>query len=600
MVLKGFVFNHFLNGTMVIFVERYNMDVTKSYNNRTSWINAENIIVGGINLYWLVGLHIAWNNSGGWGIDLPYNLIAWGGICTLCTLFWAITTPRKVVLGTTGRLLIIGTVLLCLPVLWSPSVVAIDNALPRLGGMWAGCLFWFTLRQCSFNQRQCLWLMYGLVIAGVIEAGIVFIELNGPAEWLPSIWQTLIKSNGRGAVGVFQQVNVTASFLVTSLAVVLLLITMRKAILSHTKLERIRLCCLVFSGIFICAITTALYSRTGWIAEVIVVTGLFWLLNLNGFRHEGRSQPLLLIVPATGIFVGLYLMPLSVHQALQAHDGSTHQRALTIYYTIKFITLHPLLGYGAGTFEGAYQHFLALLPGGNPGREMMAHPHNEILYQYAEGGIVALAGIVIWSAGLFRLWKKSHSVLSCGALICMLPILIHSQLEYPLYYSVPHYLVLLILLRLAEDSETNEEVDSKPENIHRGFIIYRLVMCIVFLYGSIVSLQSYRVWATLELFERSMLTHPEHITEIPIPWVMRLHYKQDRALLRLFVFNQKKDPSLLRKFTEENAMLISVHSWPVLYQNQISVLRFLNDDEGVKFWEDRERNTFPWLHKSTN
>ena len=574
------------------------MEVTINYNNRIFWLNAENIIAGGLALYWLVGLHIAWNNSGGWGIDLPYNLFAWGGVCILCTLFWAMTTTRKIVLGSTGRLLVIGTILLCLPILWSPSVVAIDNALPRLGGMWAGFIFWFTLRQCSFNQRQSLWLMYGLIIAGVIEASIVFVELYGPTEWLPSVWQLLIKSNGRGAVGVFQQVNVTASFLVTSLAVVLLLITMRKAVLFHTKLERIRQCCLVLSGIFICAITTALYSRTGWIAEIIVIIGLFWLLTFSNFRHEGHRQLLLLIVPATGVFVGLHLMPLSVHQALQAHDGSTHQRALTIYYTIKFITLHPLLGYGAGTFEGAYQHFLALLPGGNPGREMMSHPHNEILYQYAEGGVVALAGIILWCIGLIRLWKKSHSVLNCGALICMLPILFHSQLEYPLYYSVPHYLVLLILLRLAEHTGTNDEIGTQSDNVHSRFMIYRLIMCMVFFYGSVISFQSYRVWATLELFERSMLTHPEVITEMPVPWVMRLHYKQDRALLYLFLFNQKKDLGLLREFTDENAMLISVHSWPVLYENQISVLKFLNEDERAKYWEVREMNTFPWRYKS--
>lgn len=574
------------------------MNVMLKYNNRRSGFNAENIVVGGLGLYWVVGLHIAWNNSGGWGVDLPYNLFVWGGICILCTLFWAIIPPRKIVLGTTDRLLVIGTVMLCSPVLWSPSILAIDNALPRLAGMWAGFIFWFTLRQCSFNQRQSLWLMYGLIIAGVIEAGIVFIELYGPTKWLPPVWQQLLKFNGRGAVGVFQQVNVTASFLVTSLAAVLLLITMRKAFLFHATLERIRQYCLIASGIFICAIITALYSRTGWIAELIVFIGLFWLLTYSHLRHEGRNQSLLLIVPATGILVGLYLMPMSVHQALQAHDGSTHQRALTILYTIKFITLHPFLGYGAGTFEGEYQHFLALLPGGNPGREMMAHPHNEILYQYAEGGVVALSGLIVWCAGLLRLWKKSNSILSRGALICMLPILIHSQLEYPLYYSVPHYLVLLILLRLADNTEVNEKIDIQPSNAHRRFIIYRLIMCMLFLYGSIISLQSYRVWTTLELFEHSMLTHPEVITEMPVPWVMRLRYKQDRALLHLFLFNQKKDLGLLREFTDENARLISVHSWPVLYENQISVLKFLNDDEGVKYWEGREKKTFPWRYKS--
>ncbi|TNV10782.1 hypothetical protein FH968_22825 [Buttiauxella sp. B2] len=554
---------------------------------------AQQLLLGGITLYWLIFLHIAWNNRGGWGTDLPYNLLGFGVIFSLCTVFWLFSSNKTFQFGTTGKLLFLGAVLMTLPLLWSPSFATVIYAIPRMTGMWGGLLFWLTLRQCHLSSPLRLWGLYCLAGAGIIETVIVLIEMYVQPEWLPVIWQQLMTQYGRSGVGVFQQVNVTASFLAMALAAVLTLIIIRSAILNNLYLERIRQALLMTGSVAISAVLTLVYSRTGWLAGLVVVVSLYCLFACSRYQNEGKRQYLLLALPLLGMVIGLLLMPLNFNQALEAHGDSNYQRLITLFYTFMYATHHPLLGYGAGTYEGAYQHYLIGLPGGNPAHEVMTHPHNELLYQYAEGGFVALVGALIWCVMVMRLWIRSASAQSYSILICMLPVMMHSQLEYPLYYSVPHYLALLMLLCLAEPvTGSSEKQQSAKWNYVKRLI--RFLMLLLSLYGAKASFQSYYVWQVLGKFEASALVNPEVITDLDVPWVMRLRYEQDKTLLRLFRFSHKPDITSLRDFTRENATWISVHAWPILYSNQVSVLKYLHDQKETAFWQDQAYRTFPW------
>lgn len=547
-------------------------------------------IMSGLAFYWLIFLHIGWENTGGWGTDLPYNLLGWGTILLLCSLTLGLSANNFYTrFGKTGKILIAGAVLMTLPILWSPTYATIINAIPRLLGMWGGVLFWGTLRQCRFSMRQRVWLLYCLAGAGIIEAIIVLLELYVHPVWLPVIWQVIIAQYGRYAAGVFQQINLTASFLATGLAAVLLLIGLRKSRLNSDLLEKLRIVVLAVSCVVISTVLTISSSRTGWLSSLGVIVGVYYLLAFSRFNRQGHQQQLLLALPLIGIMTGLAVMPYSAHHALTLHHGSNQQRLITLYYTFLYSIQHPYIGYGAGTFEGLYQNFLAQQPGGNPGHEIMSHPHNELLYQYAEGGLIALAGVLLWLSVVVHVWLKAESVFYRGVVICMLPIVLHTQVEYPLYYSVPHFLALLMLLSLAEENESSESGTSKA-----SFSWVHILMLVLTLYGAIVSFQSYRVWNTLEKFESSSLTNPDMIKELNVPWVMRLHYEQDLTLLHLFQFRHNKDPNYLKMFVQENENWISVHAWPVLYQNQISVLRYMKDMNNLLVWQERAKRTFSW------
>jgi Domain of unknown function (DUF3366)./O-Antigen ligase. len=484
-----------------------------------------------------------------------------------------------------------------LPLLWSPSTENVAYALPRIVGLWAGLFFWLTLRQCHFTERQKQWFLYALAFSGMTEGVIVLLELHGPSGWLPETWRLLLDKYGRGGAGAFQQVNVTASFIATSLASSLLLVGMRSAGLPGKITERLRLSALICGIVLQAAVLMSVYSRAGWIGGVLVVVGIFCMLTHRRFRPEGQHQALLLMLPLVGIMLGIGIMNLSVTQAMAVHDGSNQQRLLTLFHTFIFASHHPFAGYGAGTYEGAYQAYLALIPGGNPGVEMMTHPHNELLYQFAEGGGIALSGVLLWCGLYVRLWLKVKTLVQAGALTAMLPVLVHTQVEFPLYYSVPHWLMLLILLRLSE----NERI-AMPSVIRHPFRYYacRIVMLSLMLYGVTISVQACRLSFVLDEFENSELVNPECITRLTVPGIFRLRYEHDLALLRLLRFQEKPDIDSLLAFTRENERALSVYARPELYSNQIAVLHYLHKDVQAAQWRDRAEKTLPWEKEFKN
>ncbi|WP_329503111.1 PglL family O-oligosaccharyltransferase [Klebsiella aerogenes] len=550
------------------------------------------VLLAGLGGFWVIFLHICWPNHGGNGTDLPGNLLAWCFIFILCTLFWYLRpNSLKIESGITIPWLAAGAILMSLPLLWSPSSATFYYALPRIAGLWAGLGFLFTLRQCRFNAQQRQLLMYCLSAAGGVEAMIVLLELYGPSSCLPHVWQKFIHVNGRMAVGVFQQVNVTSSFLALALTTTLLLLGMRKAALTSRLGEYIRLVALGCTVILLVTVLSTVYSRTGWLGGIIAIAGIYILLTFSSFSLEGQYQWLLIILPAIGVALGLGVMHLSVSQALTIHDGSNSQRLLTLYHTFFYALHHPFIGYGAGTYEGYYQAYLAALPGGNPGTEVMSFPHNELLYQFAEGGFVGLAGALCWCALYLWLWRNAKTLLQAGALTAMLPILLHTQVEYPLYYSVPHWLALLLLLRLADNEYPAKSVTG---TIRKLSISGRVAMIVLALYGSVVSLQAYRSGQVLDRFENIELTRPEQIEALNVPWIHHLRYQQDLTLLRLIRFQAHPDKDSLQAFTQENQQWLSVHPWTPLYENQIAVLYYLHEDAEARRWLHQARLTIPW------
>lgn len=487
--------------------------------------------------------------------------------------------------------LLAGAMLMSLPLLWSPSSAMLDNALPRIAGIWAGLLFWLTLRQFQLTARQQQWLLACLAVAGFIEAGVALFELFGPTKMLPAIWREMTEKYHRYSVGVFQQANVTASFLTMSLGATLLLLVQKAAVLPSPRVERIRKWGLMFGAVLLSAVLMLTYSRTGWLGMLVVVGAMCFLARTERYRDEVHQQHYLWLLPLSGIVIGLLMMQLSVSQALALHEGSNHQRLLTLYQTIRYAWQHPLIGYGAGTYEGSYQAWLAALPGGNPGKEMMAHPHNELLYQFSEGGIIALGGALLFYGAYLWRWLRATRFWQVGVLLAMLPVVLHTQLEYPLYYSVPHWLALLILFRLSDEPYA----DAVPVN-KRKWLTYsvRLAFVALGIYGAMVSFQSFRVVQILDKFEVSELADPECITQLDVPWILRQRYEQDLTQLRLLRFRTDPDREGLRAYIQENTVWLSVHALPLLYKNQIAVLKYLHEDEQAAAWQERAKKTLPW------
>ncbi|STW66278.1 lipid A core-O-antigen ligase [Klebsiella michiganensis] len=79
----------------------------------------------------------------------------------------------------------------------------------------------------------------------------------------------------------------------------------------------------------------------------------------------------------------------------------------------------------------------------------LTYPHNDLLFWWVEGGAVALLGLLVLGVSGFWLLLRRPGVRQLALLACLMPILLHTQLEYPLYQSPVHWLFVLILVNLA-------------------------------------------------------------------------------------------------------------------------------------------------------
>lgn len=555
--------------------------------------------VTGFGFYWLVLMHLPITNYGGWGTDLPLNLMSWGMMGGIIAGCWLLTPAIRIRMGTIFWLWFAGGVMMSLPLCWSPSEVTRLNMLPRIAGMWGGILLYLTMLQLRCNIRMMHLILVLLAGAGIVECFWILSELYLPLSWLPPTAQALVTHYGRYGVGSFQQANVSSSFLALALGCMLILTGLTSASFSLYWLEYFRRVTLAVGLVLASLVLVLLKSRTGWLSGLSMIIMVILLFSCKSFRHEGCRRGWLILFPALGLCIGLMLLNVSVLEALHQHDGSNHQRWITLVQTVSMCKLHPFLGAGGGTFQEAYQNFVAGLPGGNPGREMMNYPHNEIIYQYAEGGVPALFGVFLWILAGSMLWRRSKSALQRGLLLCMVPVLLHTQLEYPLYYSVAHWLAIVLLAAVVDNSVGQAVIIKSSRRLSSSEIklpskIGRFVFAALGVYGMIISFLSLNTGQVLGRFENNKLNNPEDISKLYVPWLLKQRADHDQSLLWLIRYRELPDIDYLTRFIKGNQTWLEVNADDSMYRNQIAVLRYLHRDEEANTLQRKARMIFSW------
>ncbi|EBJ8047994.1 hypothetical protein D0P01_23560 [Salmonella enterica] len=537
-----------------------------------------------ISLYWLVLMHIPWPNSGDYGMNLPMNLLSWGTISLLGLMIWLFLKAKTVHITTTGLLMLAGSVLFTLPALWSPQD-ALPIALPRLVGIWGGFFAYLTLLQQPLREKETVVLFYLLAAAAVIECALSLAGLFCP-EYLPFPLNSLAEQYAGYAPGIFQQVNVTASFLATGLAALLYLLADVRRAFYQLVTERVRFMVISVAIMVLAATLVMFHSRIGWIGGLTTMGGTSVLFGRSRFRHRTTRlrRALILALPLFGGLFGTLMLQQSVIGSL-LHESSNHQRWLTLECTMRMIVVHPWQGWGLGMFESAFQHYMAALPGGNPSREMMQHPHNELLFIWAEGGVLALAGGLSLVWGWIVLFRRRKSVWQWAALLATLPILLHTQVEFPLYYSVAHFFAVLLLMAAAEGNTRSINVRSS---------LLRLPLMALSLYGIVLSFQLFSASIVLGKFETARLELPQSITHMSVPWLMQMRYQRDITLLHLANFNASGDVAELEEYARSNAQWITLHMEEDAYNDQINILYFLQRRAEAEKLKLEAHRLMPW------
>lgn len=521
--------------------------------------------------YCLIAMHIYWPNRGGSGFYLPWNLV--GGIFIALLIMGAMLFSRPP-LVTSGffNLLASGSLILFLPLLWAQQPW-LSEALPRLMGLALGVLAYFALLQIPLDRLRRRRLLMLLLAATVIEAllGLVQYSLLQPGNW---IGYNTLKNR---PYGIFQQWNLMASFMATGLALALYLLSTRRPL--SRSLQWLAAAMLLLAPLLLIVIA----SRVGLLAAALLSPLQLWML----YRLNRRRAGIALLLLMAGVTAGLLLVML---------NGAT--RAITvaepIFYrlaywqeALRMIAERPWLGWGYGHFQHDFLHHFYTTHRSGMESVAISHPHNELLLWGIEGGLLSLSGIALIVWGLWRLLRRTRALaLRPAPWQAALPILLHMMVEYPLYLSAAHAVLLLAILRVG-DVPRRLPLPSRLQLPLRLTTAGIAALMVPYLLNGLHSA------LIITAVEKSGLRQFGSMSQVvtPTPWQVRYDY--DVQLRQLLQYPQTRDVATLLNYRQwaENEILVRPDA--NIYINLMVVSRLLQQPQRAADLQRQAKRLFP-------
>ncbi|HEJ8090725.1 MULTISPECIES: PglL family O-oligosaccharyltransferase [Serratia] len=521
--------------------------------------------------YCLIAMHIYWPNRGGSGFYLPWNLV--GGIFIALLIIGAMLFSRPP-LATSGffNLLASGSLILLLPLLWAQQPW-LSEALPRLMGLVLGVLAYFALLQIPLDRRWRRRLLMLLLAATVIEAllGLVQYSLLQPGNWMG--YNTLKNR----PYGIFQQWNLMASFMATGLALALYLLSARRPL--SRSLQWLAAAMLLLAPLLLIVIA----SRVGLLAALLLSPLQLWML----YRLNRRRAGIALLLLMAGVSAGLLLVML---------NGATRALMLPepIFYRLTYwqealdmIAERPWLGWGYGHFQHDFLHHFYTTHSSGMESVAISHPHNEILLWGVEGGLLSLSGITLIVWGLCRLLRHSRPVpLRPAPWLAALPILLHMMVEYPLYLSAAHAVLLLVILRVS-DLRRRLRLPSHSQLPLRLTTAGIAALMVPYLLNGLHSA------LIITAVEKSGLRQFGPMSQVitPTPWQVRYDY--DMQLRQLLQYPQTRDMATLLSYQQWAENEIRVRPDANIYINLMAVSRLLQQPQRAADLQRQAKRLFP-------
>ncbi|WP_233527847.1 Wzy polymerase domain-containing protein [Serratia sp. PAMC26656] len=462
---------------------------------------------------------------------------------------------RSIIITPTAKLLFISLVLLAIPLFYTRQEW-LEAASWRWAGLLGGLIFYFSWLQvsASFHLRQVVY--YGLLFAISVQALLALLQLFAPElSW--------VAFRASRVYGIFQQPNVLASFIATGLALALMLFLLPGFALRRARYEHCRLAVLGILLLVLPALLVWIQSRVGWLGGTLVT--LLFLWRFYAVFPVRCKQALMLIAAgaATGIAVMLLADVVGHGEELRylSHEGSNQARWTMLRDTLRMIAAKPWLGWGYGGFEYSFLHFRINQIPPTVVTEIANHPHNEILLWWVEGGLVALLGMGLIIAGGLRLvcraWRQDRQAFADGrrcagepTALCfvLLPIVLHTQLEYPFYLSALHFMVFLLLLAML-DCQVSGEAGRKPLPAVMGRVL-RGGLSLLSLGTVVVMAFALQGGLTLTRAERTGLADITAVRAMPglSAWVHQDRKGFDEQVHALLMFNRTGDERLLEGY----------------------------------------------------
>jgi len=447
------------------------------------------------------------HNLGGYGLFTPFNNLVWILVTLIIALgILKVTQTREIKLSRmTLPLLLFLTVLTLLGFVYdvSPPV----SWLFRILGIWAGVLLFISIQQFDFRSidRDDLFL---LILGGVSCQTLVSLIQLHMADNLP----TWIPQSPNVPRGIFQQVNLEASFLATGLVIAGYLLG-KSSIASRPWPVLLFIYLTTLSSSYVISQSG---SRAGLFGALIGLSLLilfrFKPMIVKGYRY---ALPWFAAI-ALGVTVShLYPSAALNNGLIKMEQGFSKDVRYMIYDSSLELFLENPFGYGIGQFEPVWHErkadYLEQHPDAPALQSRLSHPHNELLYWAIEGGIAGLAAILITALAFLWLlvklgWQRGGSYFAL-----LIPITLHTQVELPFYLSSLHWVLFVILIALAADYRKSSNIfhPSRMLKSSLNILAITLPICvIIFFVHSLVAGQKALQFQTTNPREFELLNIP--------------------------------------------------------------------------------------------
>ncbi|WP_099607743.1 PglL family O-oligosaccharyltransferase [Vibrio coralliilyticus] len=537
-----------------------------------------------IAVVFLLAMHIFTPNPGGAGLALSFNTTTWMAVSfSLAIGLYQVGTQGVVRYNKLTIGLFLCCVLLTIPVFFPHSDFSLSQG--KLLGLWAGYGLFFVLQQFRFSNKQKQRLLWFITIAVFVQA------LFGWFQYLVLQPDNLFGYDTiqNRPYGIFQQPNVMASFLATGLALSGYLLT-RHPKKYNRHLSEVSL--LYLMPVVTVPLLIIIASRTGWLGAFLSVVLL--LSYLYRFATKKRFWGWL-----TSIIIGLVIGFSSIILTDEDHIASQKVsledvREFIFPQTLDMLIEKPFTGYGYGRFESEYIVYTArqhqLNPNYHPGLASMDHPHNELLYWGAEGGLLPVVAIVLAAVMvLVRIYNaKKGTRLAMFALF--VPIVLHSQLEYPFYHSAIHWITFVVLLFWIDQRARSYRFASFSMVTKTLFRVMSLVVPIITSFYMLTALHTNYV---LTQFEISNPKNPDLLSQVSNPIVWKDRYEWDIYSTYLNIGLYRQEAKFIQPYIDWSLKIIKEKPRPAFYNNLILAYQGLGDSERAEQIRSEAQYLFP-------
>lgn len=332
-----------------------------------------------------------------------------------------------------------------------------------------------------------------LLFAGLVSVLLAVVQVFKPG-WFESDWVAPVSVQGR-AGGNLRQPNHLSSLLLWSMAALIWLHDLHgERQQGHARLSLWRaLTGLVIFGLIFADVLTV--SRTG--AVCVVLLALWGLLDRQLSRF---TRGLLLVLPVVYIacWCGMSAWAASAGDGFagnaQLSKGDVSSSRFGIWAnTFELIRQNPWLGVGWGEFNFAW----ALTAFAGRPVAFFDHTHNLPLNILVELGIplgtlvLVLLGWSLWKAFVAcRITPQPEGTMVRAAFVMVLMMVVHSMLEYPLWYAyflLPTAFALGICLRHSVPLEEASRASAAPRWVRPTLLVASIALVL----GTVFSVFDY-------------------------------------------------------------------------------------------------------------